>query len=60
MCLEKRIDHFAAVVNRPPQVLLFAAYLHKNFVDVSMAEVESMIEPDGIMNDFKGEPLVFV
>jgi hypothetical protein len=33
-CLEKHIDHLAILVNRSPQVLLFAIYLHKYFVDV--------------------------
>jgi len=33
-CLEKHIDHLAILVNGPPQVLLFAIYLHKHFVDV--------------------------
>ena len=33
-CLEKHIDHLAILVNSPPQVLLFATYLYKYFVDV--------------------------
>jgi len=39
-CLEKHIDHFAILVNSPPQVLLFAIYLHKYFV-----YVECIAEP---------------
>ena len=33
-CLEKHIDHVAILVDSPPQVLPFARYLYKNFVDV--------------------------
>ena len=32
--LQKHIDNLAILVNSPPQVLLFAPYLHKHFVDV--------------------------
>jgi hypothetical protein len=32
--LEKHIDHFAILVNSPPQVLLLTTNLHKYFVDV--------------------------
>jgi len=38
--VEKRIHHLAILVNCPPQVLLFATYLHKYFV-----EAECIAEP---------------
>ena len=103
-CLEKHIDHLAILVNGPPQVLLFAIYLHKHFVDVkciaeplmptsqsfgilkaeliapqtnrfiaygntalsqyifdvSMAEVESIVKPNGVLDDFSGKPVSLV
>ena len=37
--LGKHIDHIAILVARPSQMLLFASYLYKNFVDLeSIAE----------------------
>jgi len=33
--------------------------LSEIFFDVSIVEVESMVEPDGILNDFSGKPVAF-
>ena len=50
-CLKKHIDHFAMLLNSPPQVLLFAIYLHKYFVCVECITEPLMpiFQPFGIL-----------
>jgi len=50
-CLEKDIDHLAILVNSPPQVLLFAIYFHKHFVNVKCIAEPLMptFQPFGIL-----------
>ena len=50
-CLKKHIDYFAILVNSPPQVLLFAIYLHKYFVYVECIAEPLMptFQPFGIL-----------
>ena len=52
-CLEKHIDYFAILVNSPPQVLLFAIYLHKYLVYVEcIAEpLMPIFQPFGMLGD---------
>jgi hypothetical protein len=49
--LEKHINHLAILVNSPPQVLLFAIYPHKYFVDVERIAEPLMptLQPFGIL-----------
>ena len=49
--LKKHIDYFAMLLNSPPQMLLFAIYLHKYFVYVEcIAEpLMPIFQPFGIL-----------
>ena len=39
LCLEKYINNFAILVNSPPQVMLLAIDLHKDFIDVERVTI---------------------
>jgi len=50
-CLEKHVDHLAILVNSAPQLLLYAIYLHKSFVNAKRIAEPLMptFEPFGIL-----------
>jgi hypothetical protein len=104
LCLKVHINHFAILIDCPPEVMLLAIDLYEDFVneervaiasvlsfqaasidspeldtpkadrftadrdtafgenvfDISMAEIESIVEPDSIGNDIRREAMAFV
>jgi hypothetical protein len=50
LCLQKDINHFAVLINCPPQVMLFAVDFDKDFVDVEGITIAAMLslKPTGI------------
>jgi len=43
LCLKIYINDFAILVDSPPQIMLLAVYLHKNFINVEGVSVASVI-----------------
>ena len=44
--LQKHIDHFTVLIDRPPQIVLLAADLHKDFINEENISVALMFSPE--------------